>query len=106
MDAQPDCPDQLRLTGELTIYTVAEILTRLRAPLAEHPVLALDLSEVTELDGAGLQLLLWLRETARARGSALHLVTPNPAVRRVIELLQLHNRFDLDAADAAAGGGA
>ncbi|MGQ9659229.1 MAG: STAS domain-containing protein [Thermochromatium sp.] len=96
-------PERLRLSGELTIYTVAETLTRLRAHLAEHHLPVLDLSEVTEIDGAGLQLLLWLRETARARGIALRLVAPSPAVCRVLELLQLHTRFDLDSVGATVG---
>ena len=109
MNAQSECPsdhDRLRLTGELTIYTAAETLTQLRERLAEHQACALDLSEVTEIDGAGLQLLLWLRETARARGIELRLVAHSPVVAEVLALLQLQTRSDLDSAGAAVGGGA
>lgn len=107
MKAQPDPShddDRLVLAGELTIYTAAETLTRLRAHLAEHRACALDLSAVTELDGAGLQLLLWLQAAARARGGTLRLVAPSPAVAEVLGLLQLAALFEIEAVNAAAGG--
>ena len=100
---QPNDDDRLILTGELTIYTVAETLTRLRAHLGEHPTGELDLSGITELDGAGIQLLLWLRETARLRGITLRLSAHGPVVDEVLDLLQLGDLFDPGSADAAVG---
>lgn len=90
-------PERLMLTGELTIYTVGETLAQLRAQLAEQPIRALDLSEVTELDGAGLQVLLWLCDTAQARGQPLRVVAHSAAVAEVLNLLQLNERLALTA---------
>ncbi|MTW20961.1 STAS domain-containing protein [Allochromatium palmeri] len=107
MNAQPECPtdtDPLVLDGELTIYTAAETAARLRAHLAERRVCALDLSGISELDGAGLQLLLWLHETLRARGGTLRLVAYSPVVAEVLSLLHLTAQFDLDSAGATVGG--
>jgi anti-sigma B factor antagonist len=107
MNAQPERPtaiDPLVLDGELTIYTAAETAMRLRAHLAERRVCDLDLSGVSELDGAGLQLLLWLRETLHARGGTLRLVAHSPVVAEVLSLLHLKALFDLDAAGSAVGG--
>ena len=109
MNARPEHPsddDRLILAGELTIYTVAETLTRLRAHLGEHSSCDLDLCGISELDGAGIQLLLWLRETARLRGIALRLIAHGSVVDEVLGLLQLGALFDLDAAGAAVGGDA
>lgn len=109
MNTRPEHPsddDRLILAGELTIYTVAETLTRLSAHLGEHSTCDLDLSGVTELDGAGIQLLLWLRETARARGIELRVLAHSPALNEVLGLLQLGALFDLDSAGATVGGDA
>ena len=97
-------PERLMLTGELTIYTVGETLAQLRAQFAEHPIRALDLSEVTELDGAGVQLLLWLRDTAQARGQPLRVVAHSATVAEVLNLLQLTERFEIIA--SPSGGAA
>lgn len=107
MNAQPERPTDtapLVLDGELTIYTVAETATRLRAHLANRRVCDLDLSEVSELDGAGLQLLLWLRESLRTRGGTLRLVAHSTVVAEVLSLLHLMALFDLDSAGSAVGG--
>lgn len=100
---RPTDTEPLVIDGELTIYTVAETAARLRPHLTERHVCDLDLSAVSELDGAGLQWLLWLRETQRARGGTLRLVAHSPVVAEVLGLLQLSGRFDLDAAGSAAG---
>lgn len=106
MNARSERPidtEALVLDGELTIYTVAETATRLRLQLAERHVCDLDLSAVSELDGAGLQFLLWLRETLRARGGTLRLVAHSPVVAEVLGLLQLGVQFDLDSAGSSVG---
>ena len=105
MNTRPEHPndDRLILSGDLTIYTVAETLNRLRPHLGEHPTGELDLSGITELDGAGIQLLLWLRETARLRGITLRLSAHGPVVDEVLDLLQLGALFDPGSAGAAGG---
>ncbi|ALM84855.1 lipid asymmetry maintenance protein MlaB [Bordetella sp. N] len=60
----------LALDGELTIYTAQEMRHRLveaLAPAAEPVALCVDLSGVTELDTAGVQLLLAAQALAHAR---------------------------------------
>jgi anti-anti-sigma regulatory factor len=62
-----DPADQcLALRGELTIVHAADALAILRS----HQGTALDLSGVSEMDGAGLQLLLAARRDAGWRLSA------------------------------------
>ncbi len=84
-----DAPE-LAIAGELTIYTAlqrkAELLDGLRA--RPHGRFALDLSEVTEIDTAGLQLLVLARSVAAACGRELRLVRPSSAVREVLALCQ------------------
>jgi anti-sigma B factor antagonist len=80
---------RLAIAGELTIYRAQELKQTLLDALEAHTELELDLSQVSELDSAGLQLLLFAKQSASARRVALTLVEPSPAVREVFALLQL-----------------
>jgi anti-anti-sigma factor len=83
----------LRLEGDLTIYNVAEARSRLSAALDEGPALRLNLSAVEELDSAGVQLLVWLKQEARHRSRSLALFAHSPAVLEVFDLLQVASLF-------------
>lgn len=79
--------DRLRLAGALNIHGAQALLAQLRPLLEESdPLLKLDLAGVTEIDTAGLQLLLIARRTAAARRRALAIVAASPVVRSVLEL--------------------
>jgi anti-sigma B factor antagonist len=78
-----------RLAGELTIYQAAALKAALVEAVAAQPELELDLSGVTELDTAGLQLLLMARQYAARAGGALTLVGHSEPVREVLSLLDL-----------------
>ena len=85
-------PTAFRVHGELTIYRAAEISESLQAALAGLAVggdLQVDLSSVTEMDCAGVQLLLAARKTAHAGGRTLRVAERSPAVLEVFETLQL-----------------
>jgi len=90
--AQGDEPC-LRIEGELTIYSVAEARDQLGAALDRHPVLRLNLAAVEELDSAGVQLLVWIKQEARRRGRELALTGHSPAVVEVFDLLQVAGLF-------------
>jgi anti-sigma B factor antagonist len=78
---------ELSVQGELTIYRAGELAGELLAAACNATVaLRIDLSGVTEIDTAGLQILLMLRRTAVARGVRLELVRPSACVQEVFEL--------------------
>jgi len=90
--ARPVHPVQI--DGDLTVQTAAlqktKLLQALRVPYA---VIELDLSQVSEIDTTGVQLLLQGCTICMVLGGALRLVCLSPAVREVIELLNLQDRF-------------
>lgn len=96
-------PAALRIDGELTIYRAAELKDALIAPLAAGGTLDVDLAGVTELDTAGLQLLMLAKKTAQASGGALRLSGHSAAVVDVFELLGLAGWFGDPLVMAAAG---
>jgi anti-sigma B factor antagonist len=83
----------LAITGEMTIYTAADWASQLLPLLSAGGDLAIDLSEVTEMDAAGVQLLMLAkRETLRA-GHQLHLAGHSQAVLETFELCDLAAYF-------------
>ncbi|WP_017905090.1 STAS domain-containing protein [Pseudomonas asplenii] len=80
--------DTLRvgIDGELTIYTVAELAAALLPQMGVAPRLELDLSQVTEMDGAGLQLLAVIEREAGLAGTALSLTGKSQTVTQTLQL--------------------
>lgn len=91
--AKHDGQPSLRLTGVLTIYTVAQARSEIPSRLAKHGAKVLDLSGLEELDTAGVQLLLWLKRDLASRGSGLALTRHSPAVVEVLDQLKLTATF-------------
>ena len=79
----------VKVSGEMTIYTAAELKQALTPLLYRPQTLELDLSQVSEMDSAGLQLLLAAKKTMQQGGYPLHLVMHSHAVLDALELCQL-----------------
>ncbi|QTN28972.1 STAS domain-containing protein [Rhodoferax sp. AJA081-3] len=78
------------ITGEMTIYRAAELKEQLLLALAQEPgTLVIDLSSVTEMDVAGLQVLIMAKQAAKAQNRELRLVAHSPAVLEVFEILNV-----------------
>lgn len=81
-----DDSTRVSIDGELTIYTVAELAGALMPQMGGAPCLMLDLSQVTEMDGAGLQLLAVIQREAENAGTALSVTGQSLAVTQALEL--------------------
>lgn len=79
----------LRIEGEMTIYRAVELGSAIRRTFETGGDVELDLSEVSELDSSGVQLLIAAQQRARAAQRELRLVGHSPAVLEVFETLGL-----------------
>jgi anti-sigma B factor antagonist len=80
----------MSIEGEMTVYTAAAVSKQVLSALTERVATTLlDLSKVSEIDTAGVQILLVARRHAIALGRELQIVAPSLAVSGVLELLQL-----------------
>lgn len=95
----------MRIESDLTIYTVAEWKEALLRALERSPELAVDLSDVSELDTAGLQLLLLASREARQTGKTLTWVAPSNAVSQVVALCNVDAQLQPHPAQPAGAGG-
>lgn len=87
----------LVLEGPLTIYTAAErkdLLLEL-FPLAQE--VEMDLGGVDEMDTAGLQLLVLIKQESLRHGSSLLLSNPSAAVLDALDMSGLQHFFDESA---------
>ena len=80
---------QIRIDGELTIYTAAESKELLMDALNVHASFDVNLEAVEEIDTSGLQLLLLMQREAKTLNKPFVLSGLSPAMQDVIGLLNL-----------------
>lgn len=80
---------RLTLTEDLTIYHALDQKATLLDALSASDELELDLLSVSEMDTAGLQLLLLLKKEAQRSGKRVSIVAHSQAVRAVIDFCNL-----------------
>lgn len=87
-------PELLTVSGPMSFARAVELRGTLISALENHAgPLDLDLSGVTELDSAGVQILLLVKATANAQNRALRLAGQSSAVLSTLELLRLQTHF-------------
>lgn len=89
----------ISISAELTIYQVGELKPLIAQALEQcaHDLsaLQLDLAAVTEMDGAGVQLLLATAKSVSGSETVLKLLHVPPAVLQLFETCHITNRFNL-----------
>ena len=84
---------QARLVGELTIYQVKELLAELNQVITLGKTVEVDLFEVSEIDTAGVQALLFAKRLARSHDIELRFVNHSKPVVEVIDALNVSGHF-------------
>ncbi len=87
-----DAVQTLAVEGELTIYTAAEMKEKIGALLAANAI-EIDLAQVSEIDTAGLQLLLLARRECAAQEKSIVFSNPSEAVLTCWRMCNLLNEF-------------
>lgn len=85
------------IEGEFTIFTAAEIRARLLDAMNESDQIEVDLSGVSEMDTAGLQIILAARMDAANRHKQLSFIGSSRAVGDVMAIYGLAECFATQA---------
>jgi len=93
---------RVRIEDELTVYTASMISESIRDALADHEVVAIDLAGVSEIDTAGLQMLLVAKKEAALRNREVSFIGHNNVVMECLRLVNLASFFKFEAAAAQA----
>lgn len=92
----------VRIDGEMTIYRAAELHQTFSRALSDRKgVIHFDLTDVSEIDSAGVQLLIAAKKTAQAARREMRLAGCSQAVIEILDELDLHGYF-VHADEAAA----
>lgn len=83
----------LHIEGDMTIYTAAELKAELMPHLSQPLEREIDLSNVSEIDSAGLQLLMLAKREAGRHACPLRLTEHSRAVLEVLDLCNLATYF-------------
>ena len=83
----------LVVTDDLTIYHALEQKPVLLDALATTNELELNLAQVSEMDTAGLQLLILLKKEAQRAGKCVRIVAHSQAVSSVIDFCNMAAEF-------------
>ncbi len=83
----------LAVDDEMTIYTAAEQKQELLEHFSDCNEIELDLSGVTEIDSAGLQLLLVMKSEAERLKHEVRFIKHSQPVIEIFELLKVTNRL-------------
>ena len=84
----------IAIEGELTIFSAAGLKQRLLDVLVSgNTEVEVDLSRVSEIDSAGIQLMVAAKREAAARNMSLRFTNHSAAVFNLIELYELSGHF-------------
>ena len=90
----------------MTIYRALELkdmlLGALRTAGAAGAELRIDLGRVSEIDSAGVQLLMLVKHLGQSHGQVVRLTAISPAVRSVAEVLCLEEELGIAREEAGA----
>lgn len=95
MTDEHSAPPALAITGEFNIFTAADLKPKLLHAVqdAETDEIDIDLSEVAEIDSAGLQLMVMAKREAQARGKNVRFVRHSDPVLDLVDLCDLSGFF-------------
>lgn len=91
-DAEKGC---LSFEGELTVYVISDATQALRSAVDQGALKRVDLGGVTELDTAGLQLLVLAKRLTNSDGEVVQLVNHSDAALRLVTLAGLTHQLDV-----------
>jgi anti-sigma B factor antagonist len=83
----------ISIEGEMTIYRAAELKDMISSALASNEDIEIDLSRVSEMDSAGLQLMLASKLESMVRRTELSFIGHSQAVREVLDICDLGGFF-------------
>ena len=77
----------------ITIYTVHELAVEIVKSLNDCDVLTIDLSHVTEIDSAGIQLLVATKKEVEKHNKTLRLIGHSSSVMDILDIYSLSSFF-------------
>jgi anti-sigma B factor antagonist len=91
---------RIAVSGEMTIYSAAELKAKLIEAAGAARAVECDLTEVSDFDSTGVQLVLLLQRAATDIGGSMRVTGASDAVRELLDLYRLSGEL-ISAAGAS-----
>lgn len=82
------------IEGEMTIYEAESLWASLQPVITENRPMTLDLSQVSEIDTAGVQILMAVKKHSRSHSWTLSLTHHSEAVLQAMQTMDLIGYFN------------
>ncbi|KZN56556.1 STAS domain-containing protein [Pseudoalteromonas luteoviolacea] len=76
-----------KFPAELTIYEVQETFNEVKSYITDKECVSFDFSETTEVDSAGLQLIIWVVYHSQKIGLKIDTISTNELIEKRCEKL-------------------
>jgi len=86
-------PCHFAIKGEMTIYTTLDLKGRLLGLFDQCTHIEIDLGGVSEIDSAGLQLLVMAKNEAKEQSKTFRISSHSQAVLEILEICNLEGFF-------------
>ena len=83
----------LDVPGDMTIYEAGEIKELFSTVLAEHEKINVNLSNVSEIDSSGIQLMVSLKKDAAEKNKTVNYCSHSQAVIGLLDLFDMTSYF-------------
>jgi anti-sigma B factor antagonist len=93
---QDNTHSRLLICGEMTVSFMAEHKELLLSYVRSHADLTIDLAQVSQIDTAGVQMIMLLKKESHDLGHIVLLTGHSQPVKELINLLRLATLFDLE----------
>jgi anti-sigma B factor antagonist len=95
IEDKKNSPILVRIQDEMTIYNVLEHKDKLYPYLKNEHGLQIDLSNVSEIDSAGMQLLIFLKYQSQIEKKEIIFIEHSESVIEVIKIFNFSSFFDV-----------
>jgi anti-sigma B factor antagonist len=93
---QDNAHSRLLVSGEMTVSYMVAHKEPLLSYVRSHAYLTIDLAQVSQIDTAGVQMIMLLKKESHDLGGTVLLTGHSQAVRELVGLLRLEVLFDLE----------
>jgi anti-sigma B factor antagonist len=101
IEDKKDSPTLIFIQDEMTIYNVLEHKDKLYPYLKNEHGLQVDLSNVSEIDSAGMQLLIFLKYQSDIEKKEITFIEHSESVMEVINIFNFSSFFDVPVTSSA-----
>ena len=88
--------NRIAITHDMTIYHALALKDELMGNLKQHTAIELDLSQVAEIDTAGVQLLIVAKRECQKQDKTLSIIAHSPAVHEQMDFYNLAGFFGVE----------